>query len=102
MEDMSFHSPLISLSPQSLLDCDSLNFGCLGVIIMIFRANQVKLYDGSFATTSQIPAAIRIELKDIQMVRNVHQKVDARYAGPRIAARLRQIRKYIVLRRWSV
>ena len=32
MAKMNFVSPLVSLSAQSLLECDSLNFGCLGVL----------------------------------------------------------------------
>lgn len=31
--------PLVSLSTQVLLECDSLNFGCLGVSFKRFRAN---------------------------------------------------------------
>jgi hypothetical protein len=51
MDNMHFYSPLVSLSAQSLLECDSLNFGCLGVPINLVRANQVNQYAGSSAIT---------------------------------------------------
>ena len=43
MDKMKFRSPLVSLSAQSLLECDNLDFGCLGVILDLFRAILLKL-----------------------------------------------------------
>jgi len=51
MDKSGFHSPSVSLSAQSLLECDNLNFGCLGVRIILFRVNRVRLYAGLFGTT---------------------------------------------------
>ena len=34
MNKMGFKSPAVSLSVQSLLECDNLNFGCLGVLCL--------------------------------------------------------------------
>ena len=100
MDLVHFNSPLVSLSPQSLLECDSLNFGCLGVRIILVRDNQARHYVGYCEIISQTLVAIHTELKGIQMESDVLQKADVRHVGLKTAARLRVNRRCMVLRIW--
>ena len=54
--------PDVQISPQVLLECDNLNFGCYGVFIQLLREMPEMLLDGLVKTTSQIRHVIRTRL----------------------------------------
>jgi hypothetical protein len=72
--------PLVSLSTQVLLECDELDFGCLGVRIPPLRASQRRPCDGSASTTSLIPPAIATKRGASRMARLVPVAASARPA----------------------
>ena len=102
MDKMGFHSPSVSLSAQSLLECDNLDFGCLGVFIFLSREIQDRLSDGSSETTSQILAVILIRPKVTQMDFLALLKVDARLVGLKETVKDRRIRRFTALKQWKL
>jgi hypothetical protein len=88
-------SPDISLSTQVLLSCDNLDFGCLGVLFLIFRVTHPTHSDGLVATISPMKHVTPTRPEAIPRAKSAHPRPSARSVSALIKlAKANKIPKY--------